>query len=256
MSSEPIRVTHDGAVRTLAIARAETHNRLDAEVVSGLRAGLADAAHDTLVRVVVLTGDGDRVFSAGGDLGAMAGSGGALEAHRARADYAHLLADLRGLPKPVLARVNGHALGGGLGLVLACDVAVAGAGAELGTPEIAVGLWPHVISPLVLAHLGPKRTLDLMLTGRRVPAAEALALGLLTEVADDLDDAVARWTERLARLSPQAVALGKESLSAVARSDEHAGYLVGMLGLHLQSEDVREGVTAFLERREPRWPGV
>ena len=249
---------HDG-VLTLTIDRAEQRNALNADVNRGLLAGLAQAESDADIRVVVLTGAGDRAFCAGADLGGLRPAAGAAELHAARSMFADVLQGLRRLPKPVIARVNGAALAGGFGLALGCDLAVAADTATFGTTEVKVGMWPYLISAVIMEHLGPKRTMDLLLSGRRMPADEALAWGLVNAVvaADELDGAVAEMAAGLVALSPVVLALGKQSYAVASqqRRDDALPYLAGMLNLHLQTEDAVEGITAFLEKRAPRWRG-
>src|SRR6185369_1579446 len=190
MEEGPVRSQVEAGQALLTIDRPAARNALSPEVVQALRAALARAGSDPAVRVVVLTGAGDRVFSAGGDLGALP-EGGYLAGHALRREYGALLEALAGSPLPTIARVNGHALGGGLGLVLACDLAVAVDSAELGTPEIDVGLFPMMVLAWLQRHLGRKRALELVLTGDRLKAEEALRWGLLNRVVPrgELDDA-------------------------------------------------------------------
>ncbi|HVM19359.1 MAG TPA: enoyl-CoA hydratase-related protein [Egibacteraceae bacterium] len=250
--------TADG-VLTVTIDRPEQRNALNADVNRGLLEALAVAEGDDEVAVVVLTGAGDRAFCAGADLGGLNPDAGAAELHRARSLFADVLQRLRHLPKPVIARVNGAALAGGFGLALACDLAVAADHATFGTTEVKVGMWPYLISAVITEHLGPKRTMDLLLTGRRMGADEALSWGLVNRVvpAADLDGAVAEVTDGLRALSPVVLGLGKESYAVASQlsRDQALPYLAGMLSLHLQTSDAAEGITAFLQKRPPQWRG-
>ena len=254
-----VRAERDGAVLRVVIDRPEQRNALNADVNRGLLEALQQARADDGVLVVVLTGAGDRAFCAGGDLGGMRLDGGEAALHRDRALFAEVLEGLRGLPKPVVARVNGHALAGGFGLVLACDLVVAAEQATLGTTEVHVGLWPYMITAVIVDHLGPKRALELMLTGRRIPAAEAATMGLVNRVvpAEELDAAVDEVVGGLTALSPVVLSLGKEAFGRALqmRREDALPYLGAMLGLHLRTDDAAEGVRAFLEKRPPRWTG-
>ena len=194
----------DGAVLTVTINRAEQRNALNADVNRGLLAAFEQARNDDAVRVVVLTGAGDRAFCAGADLGGLRPDAGAVELHHGRALFADVLQGLRRLPKPVIARINGAALAGGFGLALGCDLAVAVDSATFGTTEVKVGMWPYMISAVINEHLGPKRTMDLLLSGRRIDAAQALEWGLVNQVvaAEELDATVAEVAANLARCPP------------------------------------------------------
>lgn len=251
----------DDGILTVTINRPEQRNAVSVDVSRGLLAALGRARDEDAVRLVVLTGAGGKVFCAGGDLGAagMRPDGGAVAQHRDRALFADVLRGLQTLPKPVIGRVNGHALAGGFGLALACDLVVAADHATFGTTEVRVGLWPYMITTVIADHLGPKRTLELMMTGRRLSAGEASAWGLANRVVpgEQLDDAVSALTGELLALSPVVLSLGKESYAAAAgmRRDDALAYLASQLSLHLQTEDVVEGVAAFLDKRDPQWKG-
>ena len=257
--AEVVAVKLDAGVLTAMIDRPQQRNALNAEVNAGLLAAIERAASDDEVRVLVVTGAGDKAFCAGADLGGLAPDAGATELHQGRALFADVLQGLRRLPKPVIARVNGAALAGGFGLALGCDLAVASETATFGTPEVKVGMWPYMISAVIMEHLGPKRTMDLLLSGRRLTAAEALDWGLVNRVvpAEELDGAVADTAEQLVAHSPVVLALGKESYATAAqmRRDEALPYLAAMLSLHLQTDDAVEGITAFIQKRAPQWRG-
>jgi enoyl-CoA hydratase len=257
--THPVRTDFADGVLRVTIDRAEQRNALNLDVNRGLLAALERARADEQVRVVVLTGAGERAFCAGADLGGLDSDAGAVAEHRGRALFADVLTGLRTLPKPVVGRINGHALAGGFGLALACHLLVAADHATLGTTEVKVGLWPYMITTVIVDHLGPKRALELMLTGDRLSAAQAADLGLVNRVvaAAELDDAVDALTEQLIGLSPVVLALGLESFARAAdmRREDALPYLAGQLSLHLETEDVLEGVTAFLQKRPPHWKG-
>ena len=259
MTDDAVRYSTRGSSSWLTIDRPDRRNALSPDVVEGLLAGLARAATDADARVVVLTGAGDRTFSAGGDLGSMAPAGGRVDEHDRRGRIGSVLRALIGHPKPVIARVNGHALAGGFGLALACDLIVAAEAAEFGTPEVDVGLWPFMITTVIQRNVPRKLALEMMLTGRRVRADEAARWGLVNRVvaADELDATVDALAEDLASKSPLVLRLGKESFRRAQDMafDDALDYLQAMLTVELQSEDVVEGVSAFVEKRAPNWKG-
>jgi len=163
------------------------------------------------------------------------------------------------LGKPTVARVRGYSLAGGFGVALMCDVVIAADDAQFGTPEINVGLWPMMITAPMLRSMPPKVALELMMTGRRVGAQEALKIGFVNRVVpvDELDDAVAEVTSVLAAKSPAVMKLGRDAFYAVLDQDaEHALRLLQAgLTLVTQTDDAAEGILAFQEKREPKWSG-
>ncbi|MEX0834890.1 MAG: enoyl-CoA hydratase/isomerase family protein, partial [Nitriliruptor sp.] len=228
-----VRTERHGAVLRVTIDRPDQRSALNADVLRSITAALA-TADDPEVRVVVLTGAGDRAFCAGADLaGGLATDATVVEQHDQRGLLRELFAAVGRLPVPLVGRVNGHALAGGLGVALACDLLVATETAEFGTPEERVGLWPYVISALLTEHLGPKRALELMMTGRRLSAAEAREWGLVNQVVPDeeLDTAVDALVSELLAGAPLALALGRRSFHVARQMHPNAAmaYLHGML---------------------------
>lgn len=248
-----------GGVATVTINRPERRNALSWAVVAELREVLAALRADPEVRVVVLTGAGEKAFCAGADLGGMADGASFLQLHEGRGGLADLFLDLWALGKPTIARVRGFALAGGMGLALACDFVVASDDAQFGTPEIDVGLWPFMITVPLVRSMPPKKVLELMLTGRRVGAEEAERIGFVNRVVpvDQLDAAVDELASTLAAKSPAIVKLGRDSFYEVwdrAAADALA-YLHPMLTLTTLTEDAQEGIAAFAEKRRPEWKG-
>jgi enoyl-CoA hydratase/carnithine racemase len=207
----------------------------------------------------VLTGAGDKAFCAGADLGGMADGATFLDLHEGRGGLKDLFLDLYALGKPTIARVFGYALAGGMGLALACDLVVAADDAQFGTPEIDVGLWPYMITVPLLRSMPPKKALELMLTGRRIDAAEADRIGFLTRVVPvaSLDETVDELAATLASKPASIVKLGRDSFYEVwDRSAEEAlSLLHPLLTLTTLTEDAQEGLAAFAEKRPPRWQG-
>lgn len=246
----------DGPVARLTINRPEMRNALTWDLVADMRRRLAEAGNDPAVRVVVLTGAGERAFCAGADLGGMAGAD-TLAMHEARGQLAGLFTDLWNLGKPTIAAVRGYAMAGGMGLALSCDLVVAADDAVFATPEIDVGLWPFMITVPLVRSMPPKRALELMMTGRRVSAAEAAAIGFVTSVVavGDLDDAVDSLVSTLAAKPPGAMRLGRDSFYAVwdANAADALHQLHAMLGIAAATDEAAEGLAAFAAKRPPRW---
>ena len=259
MTSDEVLTTIDGAVATVTINRPAQRNALSPAVTLGLRAALRSVREDDGVRVVVLRGAGDRAFCAGADLSTLGAGAGFLELHEARGEIAGVFEDLWSLGKPTIARVQGYALAGGFGLALACDLVVAADDAVFGTPEIDVGLWPFMITVPILRALSPKQAVELMMTGRRVGADEALRMGFVTRVVapSELDEAVASLAAVLAAKSPAVMRLGRTTFYRVV--DDLAfralPYLHSQLTVGAGLDDAREGMAAFIEKRPARWTG-
>jgi enoyl-CoA hydratase/carnithine racemase len=247
----------DGA-QTIALNNPSRKNAIGSVMVNELLYALAGAADDQEVRSVILTGAGD-AFCAGGDFAQMTEGGGGEGERPVRGDFADLLLAMIRSTKPIIARVNGHAMGGGLGLVAASHFAIAARGAKLGTPEINVGLFPMMIMA-VLQRLVPRRRLiEMMLLGERMDAEEAARIGLVSRAVDpgDLDAEVARIAAAVRGKSPITVRLGLEAFTAQDDMDleEALPMLRKRLSACLATDDAREGLMAFLEKRPPRWTG-
>ena len=253
-----IRVSHDAGTATVTLDNPARRNAIGVRMVNELLYAFEDGFEDEAVRSIVLTGAGDKAFCAGGDFSQMSGEADAAELPP-KGDYADLLLAMVGAPKPIVARVNGHAMGGGLGLVAASHIAIGVTSAKLGTPEVDVGLFPMMIMA-VLRRLMPHRDMvQMMLLGEKVEAARAVELGLLNRAVEpaDLDAAVAEITDAIASKSPIALRLGLQALADQEdRSlSEALPRLRDALGACLATDDAREGLMAFLEKRKPVWNG-
>jgi len=245
-------------VATITINDPGRRNPMSVDTMSGLLEGTRVAIDDADVRVVVYTGAGDKAFSAGGDLsGSFADDPVGL--HKARGVLANLFRLMDRGGKPTLARVNGHALAGGFGLAAACDITVCVSDAKLGMTEVKVGLWPMMISAVLLRTMPRKPVLELMLTGRLIDPFEAQRLGAVSRVVerDDMDMVVSEIIDSLLALSPGALMIGKDSFVGMADSsfDTALDRLQGALTEISMTEDAQEGIAAFLEKRRPEWKG-
>ena len=253
--ADEVRYQLRGAAAWLTIDRERQRNTLDAAAIDGLLGHLDRAEADPAVRAVCLTGAGDKVFCAGADLAALGGGGAALGPMR----FARLLQRLRACGKPLVARLDGHCLAGGLGPMLACDVAVARQGIRIGVPEVTVGLFPMMVAALLLRDGLRKKVLELVYTGETVTAREAEAAGLLSRVVPDgeLDAAVEKVLARIATVAPLAVQMGRRALAEAEGPslDRAVELLAGRLSDLLATEDAAEGLSAFLEKRTPQWKG-
>ena len=248
-----------GGVARVTINRPDKRNSMTWGVISGIRQRLADAKADPEVRVVVLTGAGDKAFCAGADLSGIADGASFLEMHEGRGQLASLFEDMWALGKPTIARVRGYALAGGFGLALACDFVVCSDDSQFGTPEVNVGLWPHMITVPLVRSMPPKKALELMLTGRRVAADEALRIGFVNQVVPsaELDAAVDELAGQLAAKSPAIVKLGRDGFYQVwdLAAEDALAHLHSLLTITSMTEDSREGIAAFAEKRAPKWTG-
>ena len=255
-----LEIERDGGVARVWLNRPEVRNAFDGETATELRGLLDDLGADEAVRVVVLGGRG-QAFSAGADLEWMktVAAFGREDNLREADGLASLFFAIHTSPKPVVARVHGAALGGGAGLVAACDIAIAAEGTRFGFTEVRLGLIPAVISPYVVGRIGESAARELFLTGERFEAARAREIGLVCAVAPeaDLDAAVEGRVSELLQAGPRALAEAKALLHAVSgrpvadvRRDT-----VERIARVRSSPEGQEGLAAFLEKRKPGWVG-
>lgn len=253
-----VDLNYEDSVLTVALNRPENHNAMTPEMIEALTGVFSSMERRDDVRVVVLTGNG-RSFCAGADLAFM----------RAAADYTFeqnvadgeaifdLMMMVDRCPKPVVGRVNGAAIGGGAGLASCCDIVVAVERAQFGFSETRLGILPAVISPFVLAKIGPGAGRELFLTGERFDAQHARRIGLVHHVVADeaLDDKVNERVEQLLHAAPGAQAAAKELIRAVAFQPKEVmrEYTAELIARRRASDEGREGMSAFLEKRRPGW---
>ena len=253
-----LAVALSGRVLRVTLNRPDQRNSLTWAMIDGLRRIFVEVRGDDRVGAVVLTGAGDRAFSAGADLSGMTG-GSALAMHEARGQLPALFEAMWAAGTPTVASVRGYCLAGGMGLALACDLVVAADDAVFGTPEINVGLWPYVITVPLLRSMPPKRALELMMTGRRIDAAEADRFGFLarTVPVEELEATTDELAAGLSRAPSGVMALGRDSFyrAVDATAADALSHLQAMLSLGSSLDDAAEGTTAFLEKRQPNWSG-
>jgi len=261
--TDSIQCEHRGSMAWLTLNRPQVHNAFDDGLITALSEAVNAAGNDPAVRAVVLTGAGAS-FSAGADLNWMRGMAGASEAEN-RADSLRLASLMRSLqfcPKPTIARVNGAAYGGGVGLIACCDIAIGTEQAKFGLTEVKLGLVPAVISPYVIAAIGLRHARQLFLTGEIFDAATALRIGLLHRVvtADALDESVQHALALLAKAGPVAQAEAKRLALRMAGIDEAQAEQIdrdnaALIARLRVSPEGQDGLGAFLDKRAPGWVG-
>jgi methylglutaconyl-CoA hydratase len=253
-----VELAREGPVARVWLNRPEARNAFDGPFVTELHTVIEEVSTDANVRVIVLGGRGP-VFCAGADVAWMKAMAGFSREDNLRdaAALSDLFHAIRRSPKPVVARVHGAALGGGSGLVAACDIPIAAEGTQFGLTEVRLGIAPAVISPYVLRKIGESAARELFLTGERFSAAEALRIGLVRAVVPEaeLDAAVDGRVRELLQASPAAIAAAKALIDDVAFRpvDDVRGLTVERIAELRASPDGQEGLRAFLERRKPSW---
>jgi enoyl-CoA hydratase len=257
---EQVLLTFDEHVATVMLNQPERRNPLSAVMLRDLAAAFRWCQSADEVRCVVLTGAGDRVFCAGADLTSFDGGMTDLERHRSRDLFVDLFALMASLGKPIVGRINGHALAGGLGLACSCDIVVATDTATFGTPEINVGIWPMMIQAVLSRSIPRKVLLEMEMLGDRWTASQLLGLGVINRVVPphQLDATVNEISGKLARKSPLAMRLGRDSFYRQQDMEFHAAldYLHSQFTLITLTEDSKEGIRAFFEKREPDFKGA
>ena len=249
-----VHYTVEGSVARLTLDSPDNRNALSTALVNQLHQGLTDAAEEAGVRAVVLDHTGG-TFCAGADLTEAAGRDpGDLAVDRAR-ELTHLLRRILKLPMPVIAAVDGHVRAGGLGLVGACDIAVAGPASTFALTEARIGVAPSIISLTLLPKMTARAAGRYFLTGEKFAAAEAADIGLITMASEDVRATVASLTDAIGKASPQGLAASKAltTASILEAFDREADELTEQSARLFVSEEAREGMMAFLQKRTPRW---
>ena len=254
--SEPHVLYHvENNIACLTINREAQRNAISLEAIELFLKYLDEAETDEDARVILISGSGDKAFCAGADLGAAADG----KIQQGFKSYAALLKKLSGYPKPVVAKINGACMAGGMGLMLACDIVIAKNDAKFGTPEVNVGLWPMMIGALIYRNVLRKKAMEMMLLGERLTADQALNMGLITRVVqpEDLEEEVAQILITLVAKSPIGMKIGKEAFYAMADMpfEEAVDFLSDKIAEVAATEDAREGITAFIEKRKPKFRG-
>jgi enoyl-CoA hydratase/carnithine racemase len=257
MSAVVLTERHGPSLR-ITLNRPDRRNALNAEVLSLISRGLDEAEADPEVRVVVISGTGDKAFCAGGDLSASAdGAPFSVDPSRPHNMIVDAFKRIERCELPIVARVNGHALAGGFGLMCACDLAISADHASFGVPEAKIGIFPMTIMPYLLRVLPPRKFMEMCMTGESISAQEALRIGLLNAVvpAGKLDESVDALINTLCARSPTGIRLGKQAFHAMRDMSlqQALDYAELMLPMMSATQDAREGMKAFQEKRAPVW---
>ena len=255
MSGDDLLYQVEQNIAYFTINREPQRNAISADVVSLFFKYLDEAETDPNVRAILVTGAGDKAFCSGADLSGSPGG----ENQDGFGHYANLLKKIAGYPKPIVAKVNGYCLAGGMGFMLACDIVIASDTAKFGTPEVNVGLWPMMIGAVIFRNAMRKKAMEMVLLGDRFGADQAVEMGLITRAVpqDKLDEEVDKVLKSLASKSPIGMKIGKESFYTMADMpfEEALDFLSGKIAEVAATEDAREGITAFIEKRKPVFKG-
>jgi enoyl-CoA hydratase/carnithine racemase len=255
MPDEHLLYHVENNVAHITINREKQRNAITPEAIQLFLEYLDSAEKDTDVRALLVTGAGDKAFCTGAQLG----DGLSTEGKKVFTSYAQLLKRLTSFPKPTVARVKGFCLAGGMGFMLACDIVIASDDSQFGTPEVNVGLWPMMIGALIFRNVPRKKAMEMILLAERIKAVDALAMGLITRVvpAGEMDSAIDAVLKGLTAKSPIGMKIGKEAFHAAEnmKLEEALDYLSGKIAEVASTEDAMEGITAFIEKRQPKFTG-
>ncbi len=254
-TSQELLTEQRGPVLWLTINREERRNAISPGVLQGLGEAMMRANHDRSVRAIIITGSGERAFCAGADL--QSGTAFTFDYSEPHAGFANLFRQARQSAVPLIARVNGACMAGGMGVMAMCHMAVATPKAIFGLPEVKIGLFPaQVLS--VLDKLLPRRVLaEMCITGEPISAAQALEYGLVNYVREDLDAGVGWLLDRLLDKSPSAIRRGLYTMTTIEKMafEESMAFTESQIALFALTEDAVEGQLAFREKRKPTWTG-
>ncbi len=259
MAFDNLLINDKDRVRTITVNRPDKLNALNRQTLLELQQAIIEAHGEDTVRVIVLTGAGDKAFVAGADIGEIRAQS-AVEARAFSAMGQNLMSLIQSLDKPVIAAINGFALGGGMELALACHLRIASDNARLGLPEIKLGIMPGFGGTQRLLRLvGTTRALEMSLTGEPVAAEHALELGIVNQMvaSDKLDSATTAMAGKLATAAPEAVRGILQAINQGADTDLKTGLALetARFALCCATEDMQEGTSAFLEKRKPEFKG-
>jgi len=251
---ELLSCQQDGVLR-LTINRPSRRNAISLGVLVQLSEALVRANADRSVRAIVLTGAGDKAFCAGADL--QTGQAFKFDYAEPTLVFANLLRLSRQITVPLIARVNGACMAGGMGLMAMCDMVVAASHAQFGLPEVKIGLFPAQVLSVLNGLIGPRALTELCVTGEPIDASHALQLGLINRIADDLDAGVQTLLDRFLDKSPAAIRRGLYLMKRIGAMsfEESMAFTESQIGLFALTEDAVEGQAAFREKRKPQWSG-
>jgi len=246
----------ESGILSLTINRPDQRNALNQAVLEGLRRAFHGAAEDRAIRVVAITGAGDKVFSAGADLKSALSEAASGSVFRGT-DYRRLLLEILSCPKPTVALARGHVMAGGIGILLACDLALACDDIHFSTPEILVGMFPMMVLALLFRNVGRKKATELLFLGERVSADDAMESGIVNHVypREQFEIEAGRFLRKLSEKSSSILRMGKKAIMRVADRTlpEDLDYLESTLAEVRSCADSKEGIRAFVEKRKPRW---
>lgn len=258
--SEEVLIERRGPVQWITINRESRRNAMNAQVIERIAAGVSEAAQDAEARAIVLTGAGEKAFCAGADLAKnVEGFAFDVDFSRPKHYIVQLFKQFNECPLPIIARVNGHVMAGGFGLLSACDMAIAADDIRIGTPESKIGLTPMMILPYMIRLIPPRKLQEMCITGEQFTAAEALEWGVFNYVVprNELDEKLEWFLQRIVTKSPTAIRLGKQAFNATRDMNlqQALEYAQAMVPVMSSTRDAAEGLAAFQEKRAPAWTG-